>query len=401
MLAARANIPKYIAYIIFKHIGFGMFVAIWSTYLLQVRGWALAQIALVDATFFITSTFGEIPTGIVADRISRKISLLIGCVLMGLSVLAWLFAPNLILVIAAYLLMGLAFTFQSGAEDAFFYESLQRAERGADYARLNGQLMALSAGGMMLGNVLGGLLGNVRLDLPFLTSAALSFAALGCVMLFDEPRRGAQAHAHAPSLVGIVRQAVALMRSNPALRTLMIFMPVLAMGSYVAEYVFLQPQARALGVPVAAIGFLQASVQGISMTALTLSSRVAGWLGRNRVIMLAPVVVISGLLLMSAFQVLPVLSCVGAITFASTVVRPLISAKTQGLVPNEVRATILSTSSMMFSMMAGITQPIIGLVADNFGFSTAYAGLAALLALVLGSIFMRGRGHLLGGTPSA
>ena len=154
-------------------------------------------------------------------------------------------------------------------------------------------------------------------------------------------------------------------------------------------------------MPVAAIGFLQASVQGISMTALTLSSRVAGWLGRNRVIMLAPVVVISGLLLMSAFQVLPVLSCVGAITFASTVVRPLISAKTQGLVPNEVRATILSTSSMMFSMMAGITQPIIGLVADNFGFSTAYAGLAALLALVLGSIFMRGRGHLLGGTPSA
>jgi len=401
MLAARANIPKYIAYIIFKHIGFGIFVAVWSTYLLQVRGWALAQIALVDATFFITSTFGEIPTGIVADRISRKISLLIGCVLMGLSVLAWLFAPNLILVIAAYLLMGLAFTFQSGAEDAFFYESLQRAERGADYARLNGQLMALSAGGMMLGNVLGGLLGNVRLDLPFLTSAALSFAALGCVMLFDDPRRGEHAHAHAPSLVGIVRQAVALMRSNPALRTLMIFMPVLAMGSYVAEYVFLQPQARALGVPVAAIGFLQASVQGISMTALTLSSRVAGWLGRNRVIMLAPVVVISGLLLMSAFQVLPVLSCVGAITFASTVVRPLISAKTQGLVPNEVRATILSTSSMMFSMMAGITQPIIGLVADNFGFSTAYAGLAALLALVLGSIFMRGRGHLLGGTPSA
>lgn len=401
MLAARANIPKYIAYIIFKHIGFGIFVAVWSTYLLQVRGWALAQIALVDATFFITSTFGEIPTGIVADRISRKISLLIGCVLMGLSVLAWLFAPNLILVIAAYLLMGLAFTFQSGAEDAFFYESLQRAERGADYARLNGQLMALSAGGMMLGNVLGGLLGNVRLDLPFLTSAALSFAALGCVMLFDDPRRGEHAHAHAPSLVGIVQQAVALMRSNPALRILMIFMPVLAVGSYVAEYVFLQPQARALGVPVAAIGFLQASVQGISMTALTLSSRVAGWLGQNRVIMLAPVVVISGLLLMSAFQVLPVLSCVGAITFASTVVRPLISAKTQGLVPNEVRATILSTSSMMFSMMAGITQPIIGLVADNFGFSTAYAGLAALLALVLGSIFMRGRGHLLGGTPSA
>ncbi|MEI7469920.1 MAG: MFS transporter, partial [Chloroflexota bacterium] len=88
MLAARANIPKYIAYIIFKHIGFGIFVAVWSTYLLQVRGWALAQIALVDATFFITSTFGEIPTGIVADRISRKISLLIGCVLMGLSVLA-------------------------------------------------------------------------------------------------------------------------------------------------------------------------------------------------------------------------------------------------------------------------------------------------------------------------
>jgi MFS family permease len=397
MSVVRANVPKYIAYTIFKNIGFGLFVSVWSVYLLQVRGWSLAQIALVDATFFIASTFGEIPTGIVADRFSRKFSLIIGTAIMAMSVLGWLYAPSMALVIAAYLLMGLGFTFLSGAEDAFFYESLQRAGRSADYSRFSGRLMALSSGGMMLGNVLGGILANVRLDLPFLTSAALSILSFACVLSFYEPRNASAQHSHTHTLSfgGIVRQALALMRANPALRSFMLYMPTLSMGSYVVEYVFLQPQARALGVPLAFIGFLQASVQATSVAASVLSSRLVGRVGQARIIMLVPIVVIGCLFLMSAFQVIPILSCVAVIAFASATLRPVIMARVQDQVPNHVRATILSASSMLFSVCAGLTQPLVGLVADNFGFSTAYIVLSGLITLVLGGIFVRGRRYLL------
>src|SRR6266498_685314 len=124
-----SNIPGYFVYTALKGFGFGLFAAIWVIYLQEQRGLSLAQAALIDVTFFVAAALGEVPTGVVADTVGRKTSLLIGTALMCVSTLAWVLAPTLPLIMAAYVCLGIGYTFLSGAEDALFYESVQRTGR--------------------------------------------------------------------------------------------------------------------------------------------------------------------------------------------------------------------------------------------------------------------------------
>src|SRR6266542_4779817 len=133
-----SNIPRYFVYTALKGFGFGLFVAVWVIYLQQQRGLSLSQAALIDVTFFVAAALAEIPTGIVADRFGRKTSMTAGAALMSLSVLGWTFAPTLLFIIVAYVAMGVGITFLSGAEDAFFYETLQVTGRASDYTCLFG-----------------------------------------------------------------------------------------------------------------------------------------------------------------------------------------------------------------------------------------------------------------------
>ena len=108
-----SNIPRYFVYTALKGFGFGLFLAVWVIYLQQQRGLSLSQAALIDVTFFVAAAFAEVPTGIVADRFGRKTSLTAGAALMSLGILGWTFAPTLLLIMLAYVAMGVGITFLS------------------------------------------------------------------------------------------------------------------------------------------------------------------------------------------------------------------------------------------------------------------------------------------------
>src|SRR5512132_831873 len=90
-----ANIPRYFVYTALKGFSFGLIGAMWVIFLTQRRGLSLAQASLVDVMFFVAAAFGEVPTGIVADRFGRKASLIVGAILLCVGILGWTFAPTL------------------------------------------------------------------------------------------------------------------------------------------------------------------------------------------------------------------------------------------------------------------------------------------------------------------
>ena len=120
-----ANIPKYFIFATFRGLAFGLITATWVIYLQRLHGLSLTQVTLVDVAFWIALTLGELPTGIVADSYGRKISIAIGAGIMAASTLAWALAPTVPLIVVAYVCLAIGATFLSGAEDAFFFESLK------------------------------------------------------------------------------------------------------------------------------------------------------------------------------------------------------------------------------------------------------------------------------------
>jgi DHA3 family tetracycline resistance protein-like MFS transporter len=117
-------------------------------------GWTMAAVFFVTALemtpleLVLTGTaleiayfLFEVPTGIVADTYSRRLSIVIAMFVMGLAFIATGLAPGVVVVLVAAAVMGFGWTFKSGAEDAWLadevgLEGVARAyQRGAQVAR--------------------------------------------------------------------------------------------------------------------------------------------------------------------------------------------------------------------------------------------------------------------------
>jgi MFS family permease len=391
---AASNIPRYVLYTALKGVGFGLFLPIWVIYLQQQRGLSLSQAALVDVTFFVAAALAELPTGIVADRFGRTTSMTIGSTLMAAGLIGWTFAPTLLLTIVAYVVMGVGMTFLSGAEDAFFYETVRASGRGDDYPRLLGRVSAIFPGALALGSVASGLLAAINLLLPFVLSGVLLLAALVIVLTLSEPQAEPRQHEPArPSLRGVLTQSFAVLRDRPQLRFSMVYLAVVPLASFMIESVFVQPQALALGVPLAGIGVLVMAVQLTAMAGSAWSGRLTARLGEGRALSSAQIVICSCLLLLAALQLLPALLLIGVMGFATAVVRPILVGRMQHELSDNNRATMLSMQSLTFTMVAAISQPTLGAVADSFGLPAAYVALAAAISIVMMVVFWRSYRH--------
>ena len=389
-----SNIPRYFVYIALKGFGLGTFLAVWVIYLQQQRGLSLSQAALIDVTFFVAAALAEVPTGIVADRFGRKTSLTAGAALLSMGVLAWTLAPTVPFILIANVALGVGITFLSGAEDAFFYESLQATGRGDVYTRLVGRVGAIFPGALALGSVAGGLLAAIDLVLPFLIASLVLLIMLGIVLTFKEPQKDELTDRLArPTFGEVLRQSLALLRARPTLRYPILYLALLPLASYMLEIIFLQPQAVALGVPIAGIGVLAMVVQLTAVAGSTWSKRVTTRFGEGRVLYTAPMVICSSLIVLAALQVLPALLLIGVTGFVTAVVRPILLSRIQEELSDDIRATMLSMQSLTFTLVVAMSQPSLGAIADHWGLPAAYVVLAAGVSLLMVCLFWNGRQH--------
>lgn len=390
-----ANISRFFVYTALKGFGFGLFAALWVIYLQEQRGLSLSQAALIDVTFFVAAAFGEVPTGIVADTFGRKTSMAIGTALMCASSLAWVFAPTLPLIMVAYVCLGIGFTFLSGAEDALFYESVQWAGRGADYTRLVGRVGATMTGALALGSVASGLFASIALPLPFLIAALGYLVIFGIVLTFREPSAGEAAGAQTrQSYREVLRQSLALMRERPTLRYPMIYLAIVPLAALILETLFIQPQAVALGIPIAGIGVVIMGLQMTNIAGASWSEWLGKRLGERQILYATPLVIVISLLLLAALQRLPALFFIVMISFVTAAQRPIVLSHIQIEVSDNIRATLLSMQSLMFTIVAAIAQPTLGLIGDQAGLPAAYIALAGSLGVLM-SLFWAGRSHFL------
>ena len=106
--------------------------AVWVA-LLAARGFTLAQIGLAEAVFHFTSLLCEVPSGVAADLLGRRLNLAVSAVFEIFSDVTMAFSPNLAAVCAAMALKALACTMISGTLEALTYDSLKTTGRENEY----------------------------------------------------------------------------------------------------------------------------------------------------------------------------------------------------------------------------------------------------------------------------
>lgn len=362
----EANLPRfYLAQALYNLM---FFMPIWVIFLQRKHDLTLTQVTFVDFAFWITMAFTEVPTGAVADTIGRKYSLLIGSLLSIVSVLLFGLAPNYALLLVANSLWGIALTFISGADMAFFYDTLRVLGRSAEYTRLRGHLSAISLGAAGVGGALGGLLAERDLSSPFvLYAGVLVINALVYMQLKEPPAEEHEDSGKRPSYGVVLRTAWNELVNRPGLRYIMLYSNLMPLGNMLVMITFIQPHAMQIGVPLGSLGLLIFLLSLVRIAGSANAGKVTEYFGERRWLGLAPLLIMVG---MMGLARLPSLVGVGIFTialFTSVVSRPLIEDVMLRQVSGTVRATILSLDNLVMRIILAGVEPLLGLLADSRG----------------------------------
>src|SRR5512134_2922097 len=164
---------------------FAMMFVVTSLYEATVAGLTPVQLILVGTALEISAFVFEVPTGIVADVYSRKLSIVIGYVLMGLGFLVEGFFPAFLPILLAQVIWGLGYTFTSGATQAWITDEIGEDEANKLFLRATQVGLFASLLGMGAAMLVGA--NNVALPIQV---GALGVMLIGITLMFIMPETG-------------------------------------------------------------------------------------------------------------------------------------------------------------------------------------------------------------------
>ncbi|WP_433020670.1 MFS transporter [Kribbella sp. CA-294648] len=200
-------------------------------YQIKEVGLSPLQLVLVGTTLEVACFLFEIPTGIVADLYSRRLSVIIGFTLIGAGFLLQGMVPTFLAILAAQVLWGLGFTFTSGADQAWITDEVGEVKVAPVFVR--SQQVELAC--RIVGIVSAGALGLVSLRLPMLLSGAgmmLTALALFIFMREQNFHRTPNAERETFRQMGdTFKHGLAVARRRPVVRMLVLISLISGLAS--------------------------------------------------------------------------------------------------------------------------------------------------------------------------
>jgi MFS family permease len=345
-----------------------------------------------NAFFTVGMVVFEVPTGIVADTIGRRASYLLGTVTLTVStllyVLLWHLKAPLWEWAIASMLLGLGFTFFSGAVEAWLVDALAATGFTGEIESVFGRGQVVTGAGMLAGSVAGGFVAaQVSLGAPFVLRGAvlLVMFVVAFRLMHDvgfTPEKGGRPLAE---MRKIAAASIEYGWRVPAVKWLMVE-SLFTGGVGIYAFYALQPYLLELyGDPKAyqVAGLVAAVVAGAQIVGGMAASRIRRRFERrtSALLLIAALNVATLALigLVDSFAGVLALVVVWGLLFAATM--PIRQAYINGLIPSRQRATILSFDSMMSSTGGVWTQPVLGRSADVWGYGPSYligAGISTL-----------------------
>ena len=168
-----------------QSVFFSMMFVVTSLYEATVAGLTPVQLILVGTTLELSAFVFEVPTGIVADIYSRRLSIIIGYLLMGLGFLVEGFFPAFLPILLAQVIWGLGYTFTSGATQAWITDEVGEDDANKMFLRATQIGLVASLVGMGLSALVGA--NNVAMPLRF---GAIGVMLIGVVLMIIMPETG-------------------------------------------------------------------------------------------------------------------------------------------------------------------------------------------------------------------
>lgn len=341
--------------------------AVWVA-LLAARGFSLAEIGLAEGMFHLTSLLCEVPSGMAADLLGRRRTLIFGGVLGVFSALAMASAPGLGLICTAMALKALGYNMLSGTAEALIYDSLKMAGRKKDYIKVDANASICMKIATALGSLASLLAGVLRYAGYYLADAVSALLSALAAARLEEPivtdeQAAREWHTlrELPARLRVhILDSADCLRGSALARRLIAADAVISLPSYLTS-MFVQQRLTEQGGAMEWLFLpgLLAGAAGMAGTAL----------GRR----LHPKT-LRGLYLACALTI-------GAGALAAWFLHSM--QRMNESISSDRRATLISVDSMTYSLLMIPASPMLGWLGDAAG--SAGVGLCLLGAMVAAS----------------
>jgi MFS family permease len=391
---------------------------IWGINTLFLLDAGLSNLQAFAANAFFTAgmVIFEVPTGVVADTWGRRTSYLLGTLTLAgstfLYYLLWQMNGPFWTWAVVSMLLGLGFTFFSGAVEAWLVDAMAYAgyEGGLENVFGRGQMVGGAA--MLGGSVAGGVIAQATsLGVPFLLRVGvllLMFVVAFRLMrdLGFTPERG-ESPLRAVRTVFVTSLDHGL--KKPPVRWVMLAAPFTSGVGFYTFYA-LQPYLLELygdEEAYAVAGLAAAIVAGSQIAGGYLAPRIRAVFEKRTTPLILGTLVSCAILALLAvtdvFAVALVLLVIWGLIFAAEM--PIRQAYLNGMIPSRQRATVLSFDSLMGSTGGVVIQPALGKSADVYSYGTSYLFGAAFQVIAVPFLLLSRRerdpSDAMVGAPSA
>ncbi len=359
-----------------------------NTLFLLDAGLSITEAFVANAAFTAGMVLFEVPTGVVADAAGRRISFILGAATLLVTTLAylalWNYEAGIWWWILVSALIGLGFTFFSGATEAWLVDALDATGYDKPIETVFGRGQTTAGAATLIGTISGGFLGSINLGVPYAVRSLLLifviFAAYRAMHdIGYEPSREGSIR---DQVTGILKASMTHGFRNPAVRMFLLAAPFsfgigiwvfYAFQPYLLE-LFGDPDATYLAGIAAAV-FALAQMVGGSTVGL-----VRRWFKTRTSVLVGSIVIGCVALVgvgLAEFLSIPIgfwfaiaLLTLTALLWA--LAGPMQQAYLNAIIPSHQRATVLSLVSLTGSAGGVVSQPLLGRVADIYSLGTGY-----------------------------
>lgn len=379
----KDNVMKNYFYTLFTSIDLTR--GIWMIYI-ATKGISLVQLGILEAIFHITSFLMEIPTGMVADVLGRKASRVFGRVFNIAATIIMIYSNSFYMFAMAFIICALSYNLESGAGTALIYDSLKVIGKEEEFIKVNGKIEMVYQVASVIALALGGYLASLDYMYAYISTLIFTVIALLISLKFEEVVIECEVKAKGEKnpfriFISQLKDSTDAFMKNKKIGLLMVFAEIIA-AFCTTLFFYLQNHWIGNGLSEFHIGIIFAVSSLICAFTGIMAHKIENILKERGVLLYLPII----------FTL-----CMGGVAFTSFnyiffilmniiegIIFIVIGHYVNKMIPSEVRATILSFQSMIFSFFMIFIFPLIGKLGDAISLDFAFKCMFVILIVATG-----------------
>ncbi|OEF99199.1 hypothetical protein BHF71_09630 [Vulcanibacillus modesticaldus] len=344
------------------------------------KGLSFTEIMVLQSIAAISVVIFEVPTGAVADRIGRKLSIIVGSFFWALSLLVYILGNNFVLFAVAEITFSLGATFKSGANTAIIYDSLKFINRVREFQNIEGNAKSLFLVAQAIGSVIAGFVYEINIYLPLIISIGLMLINIFISLNFKEPPIREKSSIYSTKYFDQIKESGKYILRNDKIKALILYSMIFFIFFRTGFWYF-QPYMESVDIPVRYFGILFFI---FNMTAAATSRYVFLIM---KVTKPKTLTFLSTLLILSFILMGMIRTWVGVFAIllqqiARGLYGPAMNKYLNKHIPSDKRATILSFESLAKNITVAITLPFMGKLKDSLDIFISHLVIAFIMVVM-------------------